>query len=338
MKVLHVANFNLGRFGRNYYSFDYKLTNGFIRNGHFVYDFSYRDTARAVSLLNRKKFGTKKMNNKLLDTVTNLKPDLLVLGQAELIFPETLDKAREICPNLRIALWYVDTLKSRDDGKVGRLEPLVEKVDSFFCTSAGPLLSQFKPRRSASYMPNVTDPSIDILTNHKQKKFSHDVVFIGSDRHDAKRRHYLANFITQAKKAAIRVACFGSQGNPYVYGSAFFDALSSAPMSLSIGRITDVKWYTSDRIGQLTGNGLLTFSSEVRDFRELYSDDELVYFSDVDDLIEKILYYKEHDEERQRIAKNGYERAHRCYNVQRVARFIEEETFGRHSEQYEWLE
>ena len=337
MKIIHVGNFNKGRYGLTYYSFDYKLNNGFIRNGHSVYDFSYRDTARAISLLKRKKFGTKKMNARLLETVTNIMPELLLLGNAELIAPETLDEARKICPNIRIALWYVDPLKDQDE-KVAYLRLLAEKVDTLFCTSAGSLLSQFKPRKSASYLPNVVDPSIDILKNHNETDFEFDIVFIGSDGHDKKRRQFLQTFLQRARQASIKVGCFGAQGFPPVRGSQFIETLSRSPMSLSIGRIIDVKWYTSDRIGQLTGNGLLTFSSEVLDFRTLYSDNELVYFKDEDDLINKIIYFKNNEQERQRIAKNGYQRAHQCYNSQRVAKFITEETLGTLSEDYEWLE
>ncbi len=336
MKIIHVANFNKGRYGLTYYSFDYKLNNGFIRNGHCVYDFSYRDTARTVSWLKRKKLGTKKMNTRLLETVANIKPELLLLGNAELVAPETLDEARKICPHLKIALWYVDPLVDQDE-KVANLRRLVEKVDTLFCTSSGLLLSQFKPRKSASYLPNVVDASIDILKNHTRTDFEFDLIFIGSDGHDNKRRAFLKLLLERAKEASIKVKCFGSQGFPPVRGSDFMDTLARSSMSLSIGRVIDVKWYTSDRIGQLTGNGLLTFSSEVLDFRELYSDDELVYFKDIDDLIEKVLYFKNNDQERQRIAKNGYERSHLCYNVQQVAKYIEEETFGSPSSDYCWL-
>lgn len=337
MKILHVANFNKGRYGRYYYSFDYKLTNGFIRNGHYVYDFCYRDTARTVGILKHKRFGIKKMNAKLLETVANIRPDLLLLGSAELISPETLDNARQICPNIRIALWYVDPLKGQDD-KVAYLKLLVEKVDTFFCTSAGSSLAQFNPRNSSNYLPNVVDPSLDSLKNHTKNNFQYDIIFIGSDGHDEKRRKFLKAFSERASQESINLGLFGAQGTDQVRGNKFIETLSQSPMSISIGRITDVKWYTSDRIGQLTGNGLLTFSSEVNDFRTLYNDDELVYFGDVDDLIEKVLYFKNNDQERQRIAENGYNRAHQCYGVERVTRFIEEQTFDRLSEDYEWIE
>ena len=67
MKIIHVANFHHNKLGTAYYYADRKISNGFIRSGHYVYDFSYRDEARNCSLLKRKKMGTKKMNQQLIE-------------------------------------------------------------------------------------------------------------------------------------------------------------------------------------------------------------------------------------------------------------------------------
>ena len=58
----------------------------------------------------------------------------------------------------------------------------------------------------------------------------------------------------------------------------------------------------------------------------LFSDDEVVHYQDVDDLIGRIRYFKEHDSERIRIAANGRRRAHDCYSAERIARYMVETT------------
>lgn len=337
MKVLHVGNFNTSRYGRTYYDFDRKLSNGFIRNGHYVYDFSYRDIARSISWLKRKKAGAKKMNDKFLQAVHNIRPDLVLLGNAELIEPDYIDRLRELQPNLRIALWYVDPLKGQDK-KVAYLRKLAEKVDTLFCTSAGELLNQFKPRMNTLFLPNVVDGSIEILKNHTKEKFDIDLVFIGRDSHDERRRTFLEDLLKSNDDHQLNISYFGASGASPVYGAEFFDTLEKSCMGLSINRVDDVKWYTSDRIAQLTGNGLLTFSSEVEGLRELYNEDEIVYFSDHNDLVEKLKYYKRNTKERQRIAANGYQRAHQYYNSQNIAKYIEEATLGVLSRDYPWID
>lgn len=58
-------------------------------------------------------------------------------------------------------------------------------------------------------------------------------------------------------------------------------------MGLNYSRKNDVTLYSSDRIVQLTGNGLLTFSPRIPGFDQLYTEQEVVYFDDQFDLAEK---------------------------------------------------
>ena len=66
MRILHVANFSTHKYGADLYAIDRKISAGLIRNGHYVYDFSYRDVCRNESLFRTTKLGTAKVNNKLL--------------------------------------------------------------------------------------------------------------------------------------------------------------------------------------------------------------------------------------------------------------------------------
>ncbi len=59
-------------------------------------------------------------------------------------------------------------------------------------------------------------------------------------------------------------------------------------MGLNYSRRNDVTLYSSDRIVQLTGNGLLTFSPRIPGFEKLYTEQEVVYFDDQFDLAKKI--------------------------------------------------
>jgi spore maturation protein CgeB len=66
----------------------------------------------------------------------------------------------------------------------------------------------------------------------------------------------------------------------------------------------------------------------------LYSEDELVYFDSLPDLIDKIRYYAQHTN---RIAEKGWHRAHHSLSCERVTKFMVELVFASpFSEQYEW--
>lgn len=66
----------------------------------------------------------------------------------------------------------------------------------------------------------------------------------------------------------------------------------------------------SYRLFDLPGNGVMQISDGGEHLNAYFKvGDEIVGYKDVDDLIDKLRYYLEHDEERERIALNGYRRA-----------------------------
>jgi spore maturation protein CgeB len=54
----------------------------------------------------------------------------------------------------------------------------------------------------------------------------------------------------------------------------------------------------------------------------IFSDEEVVYFSDMGDLKEKLLYYAAHPEEAALIAEAGHKRAHKDYESSVVTKQI----------------
>ena len=124
--------------------------------------------------------------------------------------------------------------------------------------------------------------------------------------------------------AHLPLAFHGLLGQKQVEGVDYTNALSNTRMGLNYSRRNDIPLYSSDRIAQLTGNGLLTFSPRIPEFTKLYAEDELVYFDHVDDLIEKVNHYHSYPEQAAQIAEKGWQRAHSTCAVERVVRFMEE--------------
>ncbi|MEJ1356686.1 MAG: glycosyltransferase, partial [Candidatus Sedimenticola sp. (ex Thyasira tokunagai)] len=136
----------------------------------------------------------------------------------------------------------------------------------------------------------------------------------------------------------VRFSLYGSLGNPPVFGADYLDVLAKSKMGLNLSRRDNIPYYSSDRIAQLSGNGLLVFIPETPGFRDLYTDEEVVYFQGRDDLEEKVHHYQGNDGERRQIARRGREKAHSSFNTTRVAQFITEAAIGlEYSEAYEWM-
>jgi hypothetical protein len=325
MKIVHVSNFSLRENGANYYAMPYKLSAGLTRLGHFVFNYSDRDVANANPLRIRE-LGKGRANDKLLGVCAEVRPDLLLLGHCTLIRPQTVSAIRNSHPGLRIAHWNCDGLFVAEN--LARLRALAPLVDMSFVTTAGGDLRQVVSGGGrACFMPNPVDPAVEALRVYAQDDVPNDLVFLtGFNRYD---REKLA--ICDAIRGALPDLRFDIRGlydRPGVYGSELFDVLARARMGLNVSKRNDVYLYSSDRMAQLMGCGLLTFIDKRTRFDEIFTPDELVTYDGVNDLIAKIDHYRSHEAECRAIAEAGCRRAHEIFGETVVSQWILDMSFG----------
>ena len=112
LRILHVTNFNERFDGRLYFNTGRRINNGFIRLGHSTLEFSDRDILKNYKSL--KDFsGIKTLNQKLRRTCYNYKPDMIVIGHADSISPETLQELKDDYPQIKLAQWFLDPLNRK---------------------------------------------------------------------------------------------------------------------------------------------------------------------------------------------------------------------------------
>ena len=335
MRILHVANFNTDRYGTDLYTTDRKISAGLIQNGHFVYNFSYRDICRNESIFKTTKLGTAKVNKKLIEACDHLCPHLLLLGHSELIQAGTLETVKQKYPDIKIGLWYVDPLfnKKRTRHVFDRLG----SIDIFFATTSGNYLQEYATQSTtAAFIPNMVEASMESSRAFSNSTYDNDFIFCGRDSSTPERRQFMQDLHDTAGKE-MRCSFKGCLGNSLITGYNYLHFLSRSKMGLNISRRNDVPLYSSDRIAQLTGSGLLTFCPEIPQIKLLFSDNEIVYFKDFHDLLTKLIYYHTHPEEGRRIAEQGWKRAHSSYSATRVTRYMVERLFDQSlSSDYEW--
>jgi hypothetical protein len=335
MRILHAAIFNTRKYGADMYATDRKISAGLVRDGHFVYDFSYRDICRNESFFRTSRFGGRKMNRKLLKACSIIRPELVLLGHSELISAPALAEIKRLYPRTKIGLWYVDALFHRE--KMRHVRERLDYIDVFFATTGGDYLKEYStPATVSAFIPNMVDPAVESGRAFQATSFDNDFIYCGRDSGDPERQAFLRH-LQQETAAFLRSSFRGCLGNGPLTGQGYLEFLAQSRMALNFSRRNDVELYSSDRLAQLTGNGLLTFCPRIPKMGQLFGEDELVYFETVDDLLEKIKYFHEHDDARIRIAENGHRRAHTCYNSQRVCRFMIELLFELpFSSEYEW--
>jgi spore maturation protein CgeB len=132
------------------------------------------------------------------------------------------------------------------------------------------------------------------------------------------------NFINKLKNKNKNIIfdIYGMNKIQPVWGDAFINAISKSNMAINLSRGDPVKYYSSDRIAQLMGNGLLTFIDKRTFFNDFFSKEEIIFYNNLDDLSYKLNKYKKDFKTAKKIAKKGKEKYFKNFNSTIVADFI----------------
>ena len=91
----------------------------------------------------------------------------------------------------------------------------------------------------------------------------------------------------------IKFDLYGINKVQPIWAEAFYKVIEKSKMGLNLSLGKTIIYYSSDRISQLVGNGLLTFIDEKTQFGNFFNNDELIFYSSISDLSEKIILQTE---------------------------------------------
>jgi glycosyltransferase involved in cell wall biosynthesis len=341
IKILHVTNFNERHNGRLFYNTGKRINNGFIRLNHSVLEFSDRDIVSYYRNINDLD-GSKRLNNKLLEVISNYVPDILVLGHADLIKKETLEYIKKNYPNIKMSQWFLDRMDSDWINNKKRFLDKIDLMDSSFCTT-DPKSLKINNKYNVNYLPNPVDYSFETLENYNNNFFNNDVFFAmshGVHRGVLKRGKFddRENFLNKLIKATpnIRFDLYGMNGIQPIWADDYLLAISQSKIGLNLSQGKAAKYYSSDRFSQLIGNGLLVMIDEKTKIGNFFSKDEIVLYNNISDLSEKITKFSNDNKLRKRIAKKGRAKYFKYFNSTIIADYIINKTFGIKKKKYYW--
>ena len=183
-------------------------------------------------------------------------------------------------------------------------------------------------------MPNPADPSFEVLNNFENNNCSMDVFFAlshGVHRGILKKGKYdeRADFVNRLVEITpnVKFDLYGINNVQPIWADSFFKSISNAKMGVNLSRGNPIKYYSSDRLTQLIGNGLLTFIHENTLYHNFFSNDEVIFYSDLSNLSEKIQKFAKDDTLRKKIAKGGKKKYMKYFNSTVVAEYIIDNTF-----------
>ena len=336
LRILHITNFNERLDGRLFFNTGRRINNGFIRLGHSVLGFSDRDIQKYYKSIQDFK-GAKTLNDKLKKTCYNYKPDLIIMGHADLISPTQIEELRNDYPNVKIGQWFLDPLNKKGPDFQRNKERILDKinvVDASFLTTSPSALNFLPKNSNTHYIPNPSDKSFEILDNYK-RSCNIDVFFALS--HGVHRGVLKTGKIDDRVKFVndlidmtpdIRFDIYGLNNVQPIWADHYFKTIANAKMGLNLSRGEAIKYYSSDRITQIIGNGLVCLIDEKTQYKDFFNDKEMVFYKNTNDLSEKILKVSSDEKLRKSIAKKGKEKYMKFFNSNLVAQFIIEKTLG----------
>ena len=99
-------------------------------------------------------------------------------------------------------------------------------------------------------------------------------------------------------------------------------------MGLNLSRGKPTKYYSSNRIASIMGNGLLTFIDEKVQMKDFFNKNEIIFYSNINDLSDKINFYSKNDEIRQKIASNGKKKYFKLFNETNMSKYLIDISLG----------
>ena len=313
-----------------------KFSNGFVRNGHDVLEISDRDFLRdnrSFSLIpNRNNFQTF-----LINTFKNYNPDIVFFGHTKNIDLNTLDEFRSINKNIILSQWNEDpVMPSLNYSKqnISNIQLYSDFVDHNFITTDPSILNKTINKNNFNFFFVPVDKNIESFEVYKMKP-KNDLFYAmshGVNRATLKEgvEDERINFLDKLVKKIpdIKYDFYGFANKQPIWGNDFNNSLINSKMGLNLSRGKPTKFYSSNRIASIMGNGLLTFIDKKVQLDHFFNNKEIIFYSNISELSDKIRFYSNRDSIRKKIAKNGKKKYFKLFNEKAITKYFIDISLG----------
>ncbi len=321
MRILLIADFRRDH-PRQLLNNPRKFSKGLVRNGHDVLEFSYKDELLALSPFRSKKFAQwcakEKTDDLLLVLSKHYQPEVILIMAFKLLDAETIQRLKQAHPSTPVMCWYCDMYAGIDP----KIAPLAKECHWFLATAGGDFLKAYKDLgiEHCAFLPNPCDGDIE-YPREVPPSFHTKMLFTGKLMHGQGGQDAMRSKLIQELVDKKGMTVWGCLGRPGVEGIEYLQAICGTRIALSINAFNDIPCYHSDRLTHYLGCGAFVLAKYVPGSERLFEDRRhLDYFRTSEECLDRVDYYLEKEEERRRIAQQGYEHIHANFSGQILAR------------------
>jgi len=280
----------------------------------------------------------------LLNTFKNYSPDLIFFGHTKNIERNTIQECKSINANLIISQWNEDPVMQSLNYSKQNIKNILNYSDivdhTFITTDPSVLKKQKFDIKNLHFFFVPVDKNIECFDVSKKKPLkdlfyamSHGVnrATLKKGKNDS-RIHFLNSLIN--KIVNIDYDFYGFQNKEPIWGNDFYKALINSKMGLNLSRGLPTKYYSSNRIASLMGNGLLTFVDKKTQLNDIFNKKEIVLYENISDLSQKINFYKKNDNLRVKISSAGKKKYFKLFNELKTTKYIIDKSLGKKTNLY----
>jgi len=317
-----------------------KFTNGFIRNNHDVLEISDRDFIKNNRSIFNLKSNRESFQKHLIDSFKNYNPDMFFFGHTNNIDISTLDELRSINKNIIISHWNEDPLMPDlifSKKNIENIKPYVSIADHNFITTDPSILKNQFTTNNFNFFFVPVDRNIECFNVYNSQS-KNDIFYAMShgvnrgvlkEGFEDNRIKFLEKLIKKIPN--IKHDFRGFKNKQPIWGNDFYDALVNSKMGLNLSRGIPTKYYSSNRIASILGNGLLTFVDKKTQLNDFFNNNEIIFYNSIDDLASKIKFYSKNDKLRIKIAKKGKAKYFKLFNGNKISKYIVDVSLGNKS-------
>ena len=315
-----------------------KFTNGFTRNGHDVLEISDRDFIKNNKTFNLLQNSRVNFQNYLIETCKNYNPDLLFFGHTRNIELSTINELKTLNKNLIISQWNEDpVMPSLNYSKknISNINLYSSSVDHNFITTDPSVIKNEVNSDNFHFFFVPVDKNIERFNVFKMKPkkdlfyaMSHGVnrAILKKGTED-NRVEFLDKLVK--KISNIKYDFYGFSNKQPIWGNNFNNALINSKMALNLSRGKPTKYYSSNRIASIMGNGLLTFIDNKVQMNDFFNESEIIFYNNINDLSDKIKFYSTNDKLRKKIAEKGKKKYFKLFNETKISKYLIDISLGK---------
>jgi hypothetical protein len=316
-----------------------KFTNGFIRNNHDVLEISDRDyikSNRNLSLFSNKD----DFQKYIIEVFKNYNPDLFFFGHTQNINLNTIDELRSINKHLIISHWNEDPLMQGlefSEKNINNIKKYCDLADHNFVTTHPSVFKNRLKNDNFHFFFVPVDKNIECFNVYDLSP-KNDIFYAmshGVNRgilrkgFEDNRVNFLELLIKKIPE--IKYDFYGFKNKQPIWGNDFNNAIINSKMGLNLSRGKPTKYYSSNRIASILGNGVLTFVDKGTEINDFFRKNEVIFYNNINDLSSKIKFYSKNDKLRKKIAQNGQKKYFKMFDGKKISKFIIDISLGKNS-------